>query len=89
VNCRGSGRAEISGAGNGRPGIRGRVRQRIVRSSHCNRVRRLKLVDGLSQLGVVSSLDDVAGGRCLLLDVGLLWDFQPNGSKIEMGFQRW
>ena len=32
------------------------------------------MVDGLPQLGVVSGLDDVAGGGCLVLDVGLLED---------------
>ena len=37
-------------------------------------VLRLKLIDGLLQLGVVSSLDDVVGGGCLLLDEGLLED---------------
>jgi hypothetical protein len=32
------------------------------------------LVDGRSQLGVVSGLDDVTSGGCLVLDVGLLED---------------
>ena len=32
------------------------------------------MIDRLSQLRVVSGLDDVAGGGCLLLDVGLLED---------------
>jgi hypothetical protein len=35
---------------------------------------RLKLVDGWSQLGVISGSDDVTGGGCLVLDVGLLED---------------
>ena len=44
-------------------------------------VLRLKLIDGLLQLGVVSSLDDVVGGGCLLLDEGLLED--PLGLPTE------
>ena len=32
------------------------------------------MVDGWSQLGVVSGLDDVTSGGCLVLDVGLLED---------------
>ena len=32
------------------------------------------MVDGRSQLGVVSGLDDVVSGGCLVLDVGLLKD---------------
>ena len=32
------------------------------------------MVDGLSLLGVVSGLDDVTSGGCLVLDVGLLED---------------
>ena len=32
------------------------------------------MVDGRSQLGVVSGLDDVTSGGCLVLDVGLLED---------------
>jgi hypothetical protein len=41
----------------------------------------LKLIEGLLQLGVVSSLDDVVGGGCLLLDEGLLED--PLGLPTE------
>ena len=32
------------------------------------------MVDGWSQLGVVSGLDDVTSGGCLVLDVGVLGD---------------
>jgi hypothetical protein len=102
--------AEISGTGNGRSGGgvgNGKVaerQQRKVRSSRWNRswgrrqdgweVGRLKLVDGWSQLGVVSGLvDDVTSGGCLVLEDLLRlpteWFEDRDGLPALTGQQVW